>query len=178
MQRFLRFISYNINLNGLNATESIGKSISKFINKGDNILLYGDIGVGKTSFCRGLIREFYNNNDLIITSPSFILDNEYNYNNKIIHHMDLYRLRKYKDCKCLGIDDLFISDDILLIEWPERLQLHFPNNYLNIIITNNIETDNRIFNIKTYGNLWDDRIIKWINSIKDKDFIDNIKQIN
>jgi tRNA threonylcarbamoyl adenosine modification protein YjeE len=80
--------------------EYFGFLLSKVIDTGDVILLRGNLGAGKTTFARGFIRSKYNDNKMIITSPSYLLDNTYEYEDlsihigkiKSIHHMDLYRL--------------------------------------------------------------------------------------
>jgi hypothetical protein len=82
--------------------EELGKEIAKVIDVGDVILLRGYLGAGKTTFTRGLLRELYQDDSMIVTSPSYLLDNTYEYNGVLIHHMDLYRLPTASDLSMLG----------------------------------------------------------------------------
>lgn len=82
--------------------EELGKEIAKLLTVGDVILLRGDLGAGKTTFTRGLLRELYEDDSMIVTSPSYLLDNTYEYNGVLIHHMDLYRLPTASDLSMLG----------------------------------------------------------------------------
>ena len=82
--------------------EEFGKEIAKVLEIGDVILLRGDLGAGKTTLTRGLLRELYQDDNMIVTSPSYLLDNTYEYNGVMIHHMDLYRLPTASDLSMLG----------------------------------------------------------------------------
>ena len=91
---------------------------------GDIIYLYGEIGVGKTTFAKYLIHEyqkFHNTKLTEVTSPTFNIMNEYNVGDIIIKHYDLFRLKSNKEIKNLN---LFESNEqsILLIEWPQIIQ--------------------------------------------------------
>jgi tRNA threonylcarbamoyl adenosine modification protein YjeE len=88
-------------------------------------------GAGKTTVCRGFIRELCRSPDMVVTSPTYLLDNIYDYARKedsvmkcesrgVIHHMDLYRLPKNCDASILGIPAVFEAS-ISLVEWPHRL---------------------------------------------------------
>ena len=111
-------------LKSLKDTKNFSKKISKIIKQGDIIFLYGEIGVGKTTFVRLLINHLESMNKIKnsdVLSPTFNIVYDYNVGKLKILHYDLYRLKNYKDIAQLGIFD--ISDDyIKIIEWPEMIK--------------------------------------------------------
>jgi tRNA threonylcarbamoyladenosine biosynthesis protein TsaE len=105
-------------------TAEVAKKFSQILKKGDVVFLYGEIGVGKTTFIRYLINYFQINNHLNlteITSPTFNLVNEYDVGTFIIQHYDLFRIKNTEDIKNIGL--LENPKEILtLIEWPEKIE--------------------------------------------------------
>ena len=99
----------------------------KFLNKlkpGNKVFLYGEMGVGKTTFVRYLINGFQKKNKLIlteVTSPTFNLLSEYSINNLTIKHYDLYRLKSEREVDSLGLFEEE-PDTIILVEWPEIIK--------------------------------------------------------
>ena len=99
----------------------------KFLNKlkpGNIVFLYGEMGVGKTTFVRYLINGFQKKNKLIlteVTSPTFNLLSEYSINNLTIKHYDLYRLKNESEVDSLGLFEEE-PDTIILVEWPEIIK--------------------------------------------------------
>ena len=107
-----------------NKTKSISKKISKNLVKGDIIFLFGNIGVGKTTFAKYLINFLQSRASLKKTevpSPTFSLMNEYNVKNFIVRHFDLYRLKKFSDIENIGLYEN-LKETVTLIEWPELLK--------------------------------------------------------
>jgi tRNA threonylcarbamoyl adenosine modification protein YjeE len=97
----------------------------------------GDLGAGKTTLSRGIVRGKFEDDDMIVTSPSYLLDNTYNYGpQEHIHHMDLYRLPVgYPDLGILGIPSIF-STAVCIIEWPDRIPSDLlPKSYLDVQIS-------------------------------------------
>ena len=144
-------------LNSLKDTFNLSKKIGSLLCNGDVIFLYGEIGVGKTTFVRGLINNFEvqrGTNESEILSPTFNIVFDYVIKELKIMHYDLYRLKNSKDINELGI---FVESEncITLIEWPEliekkpddRIELFF--NYLEENL------DKRNLEIKGHG--------KWSN---------------
>ncbi len=111
-------------LKSLEDTQNFSKNISKIIRTGDIIFLYGEIGVGKTTFVRFFINYLENKNGIKnsdVLSPTFNIVYDYNIENIKILHYDLYRLRKYKDISQLGMFETS-NDGIKIVEWPELIK--------------------------------------------------------
>ena len=101
----------------------ITKKISKLINQGDNLFLYGELGVGKTTFARNFINQlqYLNKTDLTeVLSPTFSILNEYQINKLNIKHYDLYRVKQIEELDNLGLFEE--KDSINVIEWPSILK--------------------------------------------------------
>jgi len=118
----------------------------------DNVIA-GDLGAGKTTLSRGIIRAKFHDSSMIVTSPSYLLDNTYRYGeNEYVHHMDLYRLPVgYSEMGILGIPSIF-DNALCLVEWPNRLQSKFmPSSYVDISISipgnGSVTSDVPIFNL-------------------------------
>ena len=123
--------SSKIDLSSENKTEELAKKISKKLKPKDIIYLYGEMGVGKTTFVRYLINEFQKKNKLQITevtSPTFNILCEYDINQIKINHYDLFRLKTKEEILNL---DLFndISNTITFIEWPQIIDIK-PDNLI------------------------------------------------
>ena len=141
--------SDKINLSSEKKTEELASKFSKKLKPGNVVFLYGEMGVGKTTFIRYLINNFQKNNKLEITevtSPTFNLLNEYRINQIKINHYDLYRLKKTEEINNL---DLFedIIDTITLIEWPQIIEKK-PKNLIELIFEYGIDYQTRSVQIK------------------------------
>jgi len=111
-------------LKSLDDTKNFSKNISKIISAGDIIFLYGDIGVGKTTFVRFLINHLESKNGIKksdVLSPTFNIVYDYDVGNLKILHYDLYRLKNYKDISQLGMFETS-NDSIKIVEWPELIE--------------------------------------------------------
>ena len=111
-------------LKSLEDTHNFSKNISKIISAGDIIFLYGEIGVGKTTFVRFFINHLENRNRIKnseVLSPTFNILYDYEVGNIKILHYDLYRLKNYKDISQLGMFETS-NDSIKIVEWPELIE--------------------------------------------------------
>ena len=99
-------------------TASAGEALGRELRPGAVILLYGDLGAGKTAFVRGLARGVGANPDEV-SSPTFTIVQEYPGAAAILYHVDLYRLEP-AEVDDLGLEDLVAGDGIVAIEWAER----------------------------------------------------------
>lgn len=109
-----------MNLASAEATEALGQSIADLVGAGDVIALYGDLGMGKTTFARGLLRGLGFAGE--VGSPTFPIVLTYDPPEVRIPvwHVDLYRIESPAELDELALDDARL-ESLLLIEWPERL---------------------------------------------------------
>ena len=111
-------------LKSLEDTKYFSESISKIIKPGDIIFLYGEIGVGKTTFVRFYINYLESKKGIRnseVLSPTFNIVYDYDIRNIKILHYDLYRLKNYKDISQLGMFETS-NDSIKIVEWPELIE--------------------------------------------------------
>ena len=144
-------------LNTLEDTFNLSKKVGKLLSHGDVIFLYGEIGVGKTTFVRGLINNLEVEKGMDksqILSPTFNIVFDYEIKKLKIMHYDLYRLKNRTDIAQLGIFDE-IKNHITLIEWPELIK-DKPENLVELYFSYSDENlKERNLKIDGYG--------KWSN---------------
>jgi len=99
-------------------TEEAGADLGRRLHAGTLILLYGDLGAGKTAFVRGLARGLGASTDEV-SSPTFTIVQQYAGTSVTLYHVDLYRLEP-REVDDLGLDDLIEEGAIVAIEWAER----------------------------------------------------------
>mgnify|MGYP001998174459 CR=1 FL=1 len=105
-------------------TAKLARKFSKLLNKGDIVFLYGEIGVGKTTFVRYLINNIQKINKINlseVTSPTFNLINEYQIKGFNIEHYDLFRLKDAKEIENIGLFANY-ENVLTLVEWPEKIK--------------------------------------------------------
>ena len=136
--------------------QKITSSIHKILLPGDVIFLYGQIGVGKTTFVRLLVNNYENEKKLKkseVLSPTFNIVFEYDIKDFTIEHYDLYRLKNEKEIKNIG---LFanLKQNITIVEWPELIK-NKPINRIDLFFEYSRDMNERTLTIKTSGRLKD-----------------------
>ena len=134
-----------IDISSEETTKELAKDLTHYLKGGEIIYLYGEMGVGKTTFVRHLINQFQKNKKLHITevtSPTFNLLNEYDIDDLVIKHYDLFRLKDKSEIKNL---DLFenIQNTITLIEWPQLISKNKSIKIIDLIFSYENEFNNR-----------------------------------
>jgi tRNA threonylcarbamoyladenosine biosynthesis protein TsaE len=105
-------------LDGEAATERFGRSLAPLLRVGDVVALFGDLGAGKTTLARGLLRGLGHEGE--VASPTFPIVQPYEALRVPVWHVDLYRIEHESELEELALDDAH-GHAALLIEWPERL---------------------------------------------------------
>ena len=143
-------------ISSIHDLEKISNKIRKKLTPGDVIFLYGEIGVGKTTFARLLINNYEKEKKLKVSevlSPTFNIVFEYDIKKLTIKHYDLYRLKNDNDIKNIGLfEDL--ERTITLIEWPELIK-EKPANRIDLFLEYSENMIERSLIIKTSGRLKD-----------------------
>ena len=98
------------------------------------IALYGDLGVGKTAFTRGVANVLCPG--AAVRSPTFALVNEYR-GQVPMFHFDMYRITGEDDLYSIGYDDYLLRDGVILVEWSENIPFALPDEFLRVTITKN-----------------------------------------
>lgn len=95
--------------------------------KSKTILFYGDMGVGKTTLIKALVKVLGSDDD--VSSPTFSIVNEYDIGEDKIFHFDLYRINDLEEAYNFGIEDYLDSENWKFIEWPEKIETIVYNDY-------------------------------------------------
>lgn len=124
---------FSMTTSGPEQTWRVGEALGKLLKPGDVICLYGDLGTGKTNLSYGISRGL-DVQDRYVTSPTFMLVNEYQ--GRIpLYHIDLYRLKESAELESIGFEQYLDSDGATVIEWAERAEEALPAECLSIYLS-------------------------------------------
>ena len=112
-------------------TIALGEEIARALPRPTVVLLIGDLGAGKTTLAKGIVKGLGAAAPEDVNSPTYTLIHEYGEEDKV-YHIDLYRLERASEVLALGLDELLASDAILLVEWGERFPALWPPDRIEI----------------------------------------------
>lgn len=122
------------------------KKFSEQLVSGDKILLFGDMGAGKTTFTREVCHSMGIHS---VHSPTFSLIHTYSSSSFFVYHLDLYRLETVAETQFLDLETLFLKDNsVFFVEWPERLPEHLRDESLSVTISYEAE-ESRLFRFES-----------------------------
>lgn len=131
---------YNFYSDSIDSTKELGSKFAKLLQKGDTLVLSGDLGAGKTAFVTGFL-SFYKKEDEA-SSPTFTIVNEYNLKEDLnLFHFDVYRFECEDEFTAIGGEEFF-SNGICIIEWGEKIRNLLPSQYLEIVFEHVTENPN------------------------------------
>jgi tRNA threonylcarbamoyladenosine biosynthesis protein TsaE len=106
--------------------EEVAKQLLKNIST-KTILLYGNMGVGKTTLIKYIVKVIGSHDE--VSSPTFSIVNEYESKNDLIYHFDLYRIKDLEEAYNFGIEDYLYSNKWVIIEWPNIIESIVPKQF-------------------------------------------------
>lgn len=124
--------AHSVPLPDMAATQALGARIAAGLETGDAVALEGDLGAGKTTLARAILRALGITED--VPSPTFTLVQIYETPRLTVRHYDLYRIEDASEMDELGLDDALV-EGAALIEWPERAERRLPADRLQIALS-------------------------------------------
>lgn len=121
------------------ATQKAGEIFARYLKNGDTVAMFGDMGMGKTVFTRGLTKGLGSSD--AVSSPTFAIVNEYS-GNMPIYHFDMYRITSWEDLLTTGFYDY--TDGVKIIEWSENIENALPENCYRLYFSRDGENGRRI----------------------------------
>lgn len=112
-------------------TIALGERLARTLPRGGTVLLIGKLGAGKTTLAKGIVQGLGTAPADEVSSPTFTLIHEYG-SPPAVYHVDLYRLDSARDAATLGLDELFDSPALVIVEWGERFPELMPPDRVEI----------------------------------------------
>jgi len=129
-------ITYSIDQVETVAKQLIASASSK------TLLFYGDMGVGKTTLIKALVKALGSHDN--VSSPTFSIVNEYEFQNEKIYHFDLYRINDLEEAYNFGIEDYLDSESWVIIEWPQIIEPILSGTECVLNLTNTSENKRQL----------------------------------
>ena len=150
----------SIPLPNLAATEALGRALGPLLFPGAVVALVGGLGAGKTHFVRAVAEGLGVRNPAAVTSPTFVLIQEYPARLPI-YHFDAYRLNSVNEFVALGTDEYFHADGVCLVEWADRVTDALPAERLTLTFRVVSETEREVIAEAT-GERYAELLSAWI----------------
>jgi len=124
-------------------TIELGRQVGAQLKPPLLVLLFGELGAGKTTLTKGIVSALGAAEEDQVTSPTFTLVHKYE-QGSVVYHVDLYRVGDFQDLETLGLEDFLTEQAILIIEWPEKLAIRTDWPKLRINLKHESEDSRRI----------------------------------
>lgn len=145
-------------LENIAQTQRLAQIIGETANVGDNLVLTGDLGVGKTTLTKGIAQGL--GIDRMIKSPTYTIIREYEEGRIPLYHMDVYRVSE--GAEELGLEEYFEGEGLCVIEWGNLLGDVLPREYLELILTKDTTNQNsRLVEFRAHGK----QALDWLQEI-------------
>ncbi len=154
-------VNNEIILKDEDATVAIGKLFGKFVPSNTTIYLLGDLGAGKTTFTRGVLRA--KGWQGVVKSPTYTLVEPYEIGNQKVYHFDLYRLQDSEELELMGIRDYFSDNSIRLVEWPSNGEGILPSADIELLLK--YQENSRVLQIKCINETCQSWLIEFFASL-------------
>jgi tRNA threonylcarbamoyladenosine biosynthesis protein TsaE len=152
--------SVQLEVSDLAGTEALGRRLGALLFPGAVVALIGQLGAGKTHFTRAVAVGLDVRNPAAVTSPTFVLIQEYPARLPI-YHFDAYRLTTAREFTDLGTDEYFHGDGVCLVEWADRVPEALPTERLEIQIEIG-DANRRRFHITPFGERYEELVRNWV----------------
>src|ERR1700738_5066521 len=113
-------------------TVAVGEAIAQELPRKITVLLIGNLGAGKTTLAKGIVKGLGAASPDDVSSPTYTLIHEYPPN---VYHIDLYRLDRPEQVRTLGLEEIFVREAVVLVEWGERFPGLMPPDRIEIRLT-------------------------------------------
>lgn len=135
-------------------TQDVAARIAALCQRGDLLILSGDLGAGKTAFTQGFGRAL--GIEEPITSPTFTLANEYQ-GDITLHHLDVYRIEELEEVRDLALPELLDGPAVTVIEWGDVIAPALPSDFLEVRFSFGSGDDDREMAMRCIGSRWSAR---------------------
>ena len=156
-------MTLEVHVQGEQAMERLGAEIGRALAWRGSVWLSGDLGAGKTTLSRGLIRAAGHAG--AVKSPTFTLVEPYELGEFEIYHFDLYRLADPEELEFLGVRDYFSDNSLCLVEWPDKGSGVLPAPDMSIRIR--VDAEGRTLQIEGHG-ARGSAAVRWLHSTRGK----------
>ena len=135
-----------IKVKNLAQTKRLAKKLAKSLKGGETVLLYGDLGAGKTTFTQFFAKALGVKD--VVTSPTFNIVKEYDGKKMKLYHFDMYRIEDFGELQEIGAEDILYKNehDVSVVEWPDNVKMDY-KNIVKITIEKVSDTE-RIFKVE------------------------------
>lgn len=138
---------------GVDETTRFGERLGTLLSPGDVIALTGELGAGKTTLVKGIVRGLDVTDMRAVKSPTFALVHKYE-GRMPVYHFDAYRLEDAREMLDIGSDEMIYGNGVAIVEWADKVVGCLPKEYLKITLTA-VSENERSIEIRSYGSRYE-----------------------